>query len=394
MNNIPLGYKKTEIGVIPEDWEVKTIKEAFDICNNLRLPISEDVRKTMQGDYPYYGPTKIQDYLNEYRVEGEYALIGEDGDHFLKWSDIPMTQLAIGKFNVNNHAHIVKGKSNSTLTQWFYYFFKNRDITQHLTRQGAGRYKLSKSTLLKIPCAIPSALSEQTAISKALSDTDTLINSLEKLIAKKRSIKQGAMQKLLKMKEGWEVKRLGEVADMYSGGTPLTSNSNYYNGNIPWVVIADITKAGKYISETEKTISIDGISNSSAKLFKKGILLFAMYASIGKTTIPLMDTTCNQAILGIKPKLIDTEYLYYFLSFNEKKFLTMGQTGAQSNLSKDLVQKIEILIPRSLETQIYIATILSDIDTEIAAIEVKLEKYRMVRMGMMQNLLTGKIRLV
>ena len=186
---------------------------------------------------------------------------------------------------------------------------------------------------------------------------DNLLNNLEKLISKKRNIKQGAMQKLLQPKDGWEVKKLGEISEMFSGGTPLTSNNNYYNGNIPWVVIADITKAGKYISETEKTISAEGLSNSSAKLFKKGVLLFAMYASIGKTTIALMETACNQAILGIQPKLIDTEYLYYFLLYNEKKFSTMGQTGTQSNLSKDLVQKIEILTPLSLQDQTRIATI-------------------------------------
>ena len=70
---------------IPSDWEVKAIGEAFEICNNLRLPINEDERKKIKGKYPYYGPTKIQDYINEYRLEGTYALIGEDGDHFLKW---------------------------------------------------------------------------------------------------------------------------------------------------------------------------------------------------------------------------------------------------------------------------------------------------------------------
>jgi len=202
------------------------------------------------------------------------------------------------------------------------------------------------------------------------------------------------MQELLRPKDGWEVKKLGEVCEMYSGGTPLTSIPGYYNGNIPWVVIADITKAGKYISETEKTISQEGVSNSSAKLFKKGVLLFAMYASIGKTTIALMDTTCNQAILGIEPKSIDKEYLYYFLSFNERKFIMMGQTGTQSNLSKDMVQKLEIPIPKSKAEQTRIATILFDMDAEIGALETKLEKYKKVKLGMMQNLLTGKIRLV
>ena len=189
----------------------------------------------MEGQYPYYGPTNVQGYINEYRVEGEHALIGEDGDHFLKWRDLSMTLLVNGKFNVNNHAHIVRGVKN--LTSWFYYFFSHRELTTHLTRQGAGRYKLTKSTLVNIPCAIP-LVPEQQAISQVLSDVDTLIAALDKLIAKKRNLKTATMQQLLTGKkrlpgfgEGqgykesaiglipkdWDVIKLGDVLKIRHG---------------------------------------------------------------------------------------------------------------------------------------------------------------------------------
>jgi type I restriction enzyme S subunit len=103
------GYKQTEMGVIPDDWDVQPVADAFDVCDHLRLPISESVRERMTGPYPYYGPTSVQGWINEYRVDGEYALIGEDGDHFLKWQSQSMTLLARGRFNVNNHAHLVRG---------------------------------------------------------------------------------------------------------------------------------------------------------------------------------------------------------------------------------------------------------------------------------------------
>ncbi len=199
--DVPVGYKLTDVGVIPEDWEVKPIAEGFEICNYLRFPISQKVRETMTGDYPYYGPTNIQSYINEYRVEGEYALIGEDGDHFLKWRDISMTLLVNGRFNVNNHAHLIKGSKN--LTSWFYYFFAQKDLTLYLTRQGAGRYKLTKKALASIPCILP-PLPEQEAIALVLSDADALITSLDKLIAKKRDLKQAAMQQLLTGKQRLE----------------------------------------------------------------------------------------------------------------------------------------------------------------------------------------------
>ena len=118
---------------IPTDWNVSTVGEAFEICNNLRFPISEEERKKIQGPFPYYGPTRIQDYINNYRIEGKYVLIGEDGDHFLKWKELPMTLLVEGKFNVNNHAHVIKGSNN--LTEWFFYYFNHKELTPYLTRK-------------------------------------------------------------------------------------------------------------------------------------------------------------------------------------------------------------------------------------------------------------------
>lgn len=386
------GYKQTEVGLIPSDWEVKYVGEAFEICNHLRLPISEDVRGKMQGDYPYYGPTKIQDYIDEFRAEGEYALIGEDGDHFLKWNEISMTQITSGKFNVNNHAHLVKGKNNITTTKWFYYFFKNRDLTNHLTRQGAGRFKLSKSTLLKIPCAIPPTLSEQTAIATALSDADALISSLEKLIAKKRNIKQGAMQKLLQPKEGWEVKKLGEVAEIVGGGTPSSFIPNYWNGTINWFTPTEIGES-KYTFESVRKITKDGFINCSGKMLPVGTILLTTRAGIGDLSILMNEACTNQGFQSLIAKEgYYNEYLYYLMQ-TLKTILIQNASGSTFlEISPNKIKQIEISIP-GFQEQTRIATILSDMDAEINALEIKLEKYKKVKLGMMQNLLTGKIRL-
>jgi type I restriction enzyme S subunit len=236
---IPEGYKQTEVGVIPEDWDIQPIGLAFEICNNLRLPLSQSVREKMAGSFPYYGPTNIQGYINEYRVEGEYALIGEDGDHFLKWRDQSMTLLVRGRFNVNNHAHLVKGSTN--LTTWFYYFFSHRDLTPHLTRQGASRYKLTKNTLAGIPCALPPTKAEQEAIAEALGDAYALIEALEQLVTKKRQLKQGTMQELLTGKKRlpgfsgeWEINRLGEIAHIKTGSR--NNQDKLEDGEYPFFV--------------------------------------------------------------------------------------------------------------------------------------------------------------
>ena len=146
---------KTEKGLrLPEEWKVDIVEKYCVIHNNLRKPISSLERFEKKGIYPYYGATGIIDYINEYRVEGKFVLIGEDGDHFLKFDKQNMTHLVNGKFNVSNHAHILSGKENC-LTEWIHYFYCNRDITYYLTRQGAGRFKLNKAALLNLPMFKP-----------------------------------------------------------------------------------------------------------------------------------------------------------------------------------------------------------------------------------------------
>lgn len=188
---------KTEKGLrVPEEWEVNGISEFCSIHNNLRKPISSLERFEKNGIYPYYGATGIIDFLDEYRVEGKFVLIGEDGDHFLKFEKQNMTHLVNGKFNVSNHAHILRGKGNC-LTEWVHYFFCNKDITYYLTRQGAGRYKLNKATLQNLPMAVPKKQDEQKRIiEKAVAiqkQFQNILNYREKL----QSLKTGLMQDLL-----------------------------------------------------------------------------------------------------------------------------------------------------------------------------------------------------
>lgn len=373
-------YRQTEIGLIPEDWEVETVGEAFEIKNNLRLPISRNVRKSMQGKYPYYGPTGIQDYIDEYRVEGKHALIGEDGDHFLKWDSMSMTLLVDGKFNVNNHAHIVKGVKN--LTEWFYYFFGHRDLTSHLKRQGAGRYKLNKSTLIELPCAVP-PLTEQQAIASALSDVDELIRFLDRLIQKKEAIKKGTMQQLLtgqKRLPGfdgeWEVKRLGEITDVQKGD--LITKSTAIKGDVP--VIAGGKTISYYHNKPNRNSSTITVSASGA---------YAGYVSFHKD--PIFASDCSTIEESDK---FDIQFMYFKLLSIQRGIYDLQSGGAQPHVYPNQLEKLELEVPVDIKEQNAIAQILSDMDRELQTLRQKREKYVQVKQGMMQELLTGKVRLV
>lgn len=196
-------FKDSELGRIPKEWSASVLLNCVKIKNNLRKPINKEERECVKGVYPYYGPTKAVDYLNEYRVEGDHVLIGEDGDHFIKFSSWSMTQFVTGKFNVNNHAHILQG-TELCLTKWIYYFFMHRDITPALTRQGATRYKLNKASLESLDIVLP-PISEQGAIVKIF---DSLLESMkasETKLLKLSSIKKSLMQDLLTGKVRVEV---------------------------------------------------------------------------------------------------------------------------------------------------------------------------------------------
>jgi len=186
------------------------------IDNHLREPISATVRQTLKGDYPYYGPTGVLDHLDSYRINGTYALIAEDGDHFLKYEDVDMTLLVEGKFNVNNHAHLVRGNGDCT-TEWVYNFYRRANLYPFITRQGAGRYKLNKATLEELPILIP-PLPEQRKIAAILGAWDAAIGRVEQLIAALQRRKQGLIQRLLTgtvrfpefVGTEWQELRLGE----------------------------------------------------------------------------------------------------------------------------------------------------------------------------------------
>lgn len=163
---------------LPAGWRASTVGESCIIENRLRKPINAAERANMQGEYPYYGPTGVLDHVNEYRVEGEYVLIGEDGDHFLKFDNWNMTQLVSGRFNVNNHAHILRG-AVACRTEWIFQYFKHRDITPFLSRQGSGRLKLQKAVLESMPIALP-PLQTQDEILRFLSGIDLALECIDK----------------------------------------------------------------------------------------------------------------------------------------------------------------------------------------------------------------------
>ena len=411
---IPQEYKQTEVGIIPEDWEIIRLKDIGTFSKGCGISRAE----ANSGHIPCVRYGEIYTSHDIY-IKKFYSFISEDiakCSRQIKKGDILFaasgeTKEEIGKcvaFVSDCEAYaggdiIIFTPKSKFDSKYLGFILNTSELTKQKASKGQGDavVHITTESLSELIVPIPSRIDEQQEIAEALSDVDKLIAALDKKIAKKKLIKQAAMQQLLTGKkrlqgfcEKWHTILLANNTIMNSGGTPLSSNPEYYDGDIPFLSISDITDAGKYINKTERCITEKGLNNSSAKMFVKGTIMYAMYASLGKCAISNISLTCSQAILGIVPNNeIDSEYLYYYLCFIEDSVKELGQTGTQSNLSKQLVQNFAVFLPKSITEQQAIAKILSDMDEEILDLERKRDKYKLLKNGMMQKLLTGQIRL-
>jgi len=262
----------------------------------------------------------------------------------------------------------------------------------------------------------PTSKEEQEAIAEALSDVDALIESLQQLIAKKRQIKQGAMQTLLTGKqrlpgfeikhgykqtevgvlpEEWEVECLGALArGIYRGASPRPIDDPVWfdeTSAVGWVRISDVTQAGRYLTETTQRLSQQGVRHS--RYLPRGALIMSICATVGRPIETQIDVCIHDGFVVFERPTVEQGFLYHVLKELEPRWSSKGQTGSQMNLNTGLIKSTQVPLPPTEAEQTAIATVLSDMDSEIADLEARLAKTRDLKRGMMQALLTGRIRL-
>lgn len=405
-------YKQTEIGVIPKDWEVKTISE-FTTPVRGGSPRPAGDPKYFNGNFiPWLTVASLtnipisqifvsetDNYLTETGsfhsriLEKETLIIANSG------ATLGVAKLLSIKCCANDGiAALLDFDTN--ISKFYVVYFINTKIKylREVVATGNGQPNLNTDLIGKIQIPLPPTLAEQTAVATALSDADALITGLEKLIAKKRNIKQGAMQRLLKPKEGWEVKTLGEIGK-FSKGQGIRKDEAQ-SGEIPCVRYGELyTKHNDYIKVFYSFLSKE-ISQTSRKL-KFGDILFAgsgeTKKEIGKCVafIDDLEVYAGSDIVILSPLNQCSLFLGFLLNtpIIQKQKANRGQGDAVVHISATQLGEISISIP-SLSEQTRIATILSDMDAELTTLEQKLEKYKKIKLGMMQELLTGRTRLV
>ncbi|MDX9960864.1 MAG: restriction endonuclease subunit S [Aliarcobacter sp.] len=414
------GYILTEIGIIPKDWQLLTVNDTLElltdfeangsfesVANNVTISDNSnfawyvratDLEKNSNLSNVKYVDKKSYSFLKKTPLFGKEVLItkrGEIGKVYYFKQKYSHSTLA-------PNLYLLKLNQNIVEPLFVYYFFKSNIGNKLLLQKNASSTlgALYKDDVKAIYFPIP-PIEEQKAIAKALSDTDELIITLEKLILKKEAIKQGTMQQLLtgrKRLSGfsgeWKEKRLEEISNISRGASPRPiEDSKWFDSNssIGWVRISDISKTTKFLNYTVQKLSEDGVSQS--RFVKKDNLIMSICATLGKPILTKIDSCIHDGFVVFNNLQIDREFLYYFLFFIENNWSKSGQTGSQMNLNTELINSTTILLPPTREEQLSIAKILSDMDKEIETLKSKLTKTKAIKDGIMSELLTGKTRL-
>jgi type I restriction enzyme S subunit len=375
--------KSTEIGELPIDWNVTSLKDVSSMKSGLSIT-SKKIRDF--GPFPCYGGNGLRGFTSTYTHEGDYALIGRQG------ALCGNIQFASNKFFASEHAVVVTPKKNINI-KWLSYVLDRMNLNQY--SESSAQPGLSVKKLLQLPIPLPPTNTEQTAIATALSDADALITSLEHLIAKKKAIKQGAIQELMKPREGWVEKNIAEVA-IVRDGTHQTPK--YVNEGIPFYSVENITaddfKNIKYVSPKEHKFLTKNWK------IEKGDILMTRIGSIG--ICKYVDWNVNAsfyvslALFKVKSGF-SAKFIYHYSQYDFfKKELELNslQFAYPQKINLGQILKVKMIIPKKIEELEKIAQILTDMDAEIALLEKQLEKQKFIKQGMMQVLLTGKVRLL
>jgi type I restriction enzyme S subunit len=418
MSELRSGYQQSDVGVIPDDWSSAkiadvgrlqtgpfgTVLKASEYSDDHGVPLISvgEIKLgkiVLRPDTPVVD-TQVVRRLPRYLIREGDILFGRKGGVD---RSAPVRRQQDGWFLGSDGIRL--RPSLGYASQFLAYQFQTQRIQHWLLENSVGTTmpSMNEAVLSQVGFPIPSTEQEQKAIVEALGDADALIEGVEVLIAKKRSIKQGTMQDILTgdrrlpgFKKKWDNLRVSDFTSCTSGGTPSTKVSAFWGGNIPWMSSGELHL--RNIWNVAAHITQYGLENSSAKIIPPNCLLIGL-AGQGKTrgtvAINKIPLSTNQSIGAILPSSVFiTEYLYhnFCARYEELREISSGD-GGRGGLNLRILGAIVVPFP-SLDEQRAIATVLSDMDAEIAALQDKLAKVRAVKQGMMQVLLTGEIRLI
>lgn len=392
------GYKMTEVGVIPEDWEIAPINKLFSIYVGGDLRKSDFCsQKTNENKYPIFSNSLsnsgLYGYSSTFDFDQEGITVtarGTIGHAFFHNKNF----CAIGRLLVL--------QKKIPLSCIFFVNFINYFIS--FPKESTGVPQLTAPQLGKVYITYPK-YPEQQAIAAALSDVDELLSSLDRLIAKKKDIRLATMQELLTGKkrlpgfnEAWKSIQINQLGYYKSGNVfPISCQlSSLYPNTIPFFKVSDLNNHIKYLINSKNSITIENAKNIHATIIPSKSIIFAKIGAAifleRKRILKQNSYIDNNMCAFICKNNISYEFIYY--KFINTSLSNLVSTTALPALGTKELNSISFFMPSSLAEQQAIASVLSDMDAEIEALEARRDKVRNIKRGMMQELLTGKTRLI
>ncbi|MDD5049855.1 MAG: restriction endonuclease subunit S [Methanoregulaceae archaeon] len=416
----------TEIGNFPDEWKIKNLVEIADFETGKRMKgggleegdvislggehISEDGR--IQFKKLKFISNSFYNGLKKGKLHNNDILIVKDG---ARTGKVAISKGLDQKIAINEHIFLIRTKNPNICNNLFLFFILFSHIGQIQVKKayhgligGITREDLS-NFLIPLP-----PLSEQRAIAHLLRTVQEAREKTEAVIEAAKALKKSMMQYLFTygpvpideaeqvplketeigmVPEVWEIVRLGDFFKISSGGTPSRKESQYWNGDIPWIKTGEINYS--IITSTEESITKIGLENSAAKIIPAGTIVMAMYGqgvTRGRVAITCIDAAINQAVAALFPKEnINKRYAFYYFVFSYENIRSLGHGAHQTNLSGTIIKTIKIPIP-SIPIQEKIAHILMPIDQKIAAEESRKAALDQLFQTLLHDLMTAKIR--
>ena len=394
---VPPGYKETKVGVIPKDWEVIPVGMIAKFTSGALISTTSLHRQSSEFSVPVFGGNGIAGYTKSAIAPGPTVVVGRVGQ---KCGSVYRTA---GPAWITDNALYPKHIYGPIELEFLALALEGARLNE--LRNHNDLPLLTQSIVHAVQVAVPPDAAEQRAIAGALSDVDALIAALDKLIAKKRAVKTAAMQQLLTGKQRlpgfsgeWEMKWLGELGS-FSKGRGIRKDEVVSDG-VPCIRYGEIyTLHHDYIKRFHSFIPTS-VAQDSQRI-RQGDLLFTgsgeTAEEIGKCVAYLneQEAYAGGDIVIFSPFNADSMFLGYLMNHCSvvAQKSRMGQGDAVVHISASNLAKLRFALP-PLEEQTAIATVLSDMDAQIEALEARREKTRLIKQGMMQELLTGRTRLV
>lgn len=420
-HEIPEGYKKTELGIIPNDWQLECIGNIVNITTGNKN--TQD--RIPEGKYPFFVRSQKIERINSFSFDGEGVLTAGDGVGTGK-----VYHYINGKFDFHQRVYLMHSFNQKVHGYYFYIYFSNNFYDRIMSMTAKSSVDSVRRDMISNMKIVLPPLREQKKIATALFDTDVLISELEKLIEKKQAIKTATMQQLLTGKtrlpefalredgtpktykeselgqipEDWGIFEINEVVENiidYRGRTPRKLGMDWGGGNIVALSAGNVKKG--YIDFDAECYL------GSELLYKKWMrngeaqkddIAFTMEAPLGNVAlIPDYSKyilSQRTILLQINRQEFDPHFVFHVLMSNEfEKYISDQATGSTAQgIKRSLFEKLKLVLPIKLAEQKSISQILDDFDFEIEKLNQKLNKLQLIKQGMMQELLTGKTRLV